>query len=49
MVIGAGVAAVLLIVFTGIIAPLMTLPYLKLVGGLRAVLDRHQAAGAAGA
>src|SRR5215467_9691988 len=34
MVIGAGVAAVLLILFTGIVATLMTLPYLKLVGGI---------------
>ena len=34
MVIGAGVAAVLLILFTGIVATLMELPYLKLVGGL---------------
>jgi YjbE family integral membrane protein len=34
MVIGAGVAVVLLIVFTGIIAQLMQQPYLKLVGGL---------------
>ena len=34
MVIGAGVAVVLLIVFTGIVATLMALPYLKLVGGL---------------
>jgi len=33
MVIGAGVASVLLILFTGIVATLMTLPYLKLVGG----------------
>lgn len=33
MVIGAGVASVLLIVFTGIVATLMTLPYLKLLGG----------------
>jgi YjbE family integral membrane protein len=33
MVIGAGVASVLLIVFTGIVATLMTLPFLKLVGG----------------
>jgi len=32
MVIGAGVAAILLIVFTGIVASLMTLPYLKIVG-----------------
>lgn len=34
MVIGAGLASVLLIIFTGIVATLMTLPYLKLVGGL---------------
>ena len=34
MVIGAGVAVVLLIAFTGIIATLMVLPYLKLIGGL---------------
>jgi YjbE family integral membrane protein len=33
-VIGAGVAAILLIVFTGIVATLIKLPYLKLVGGL---------------
>src|SRR6201991_1040525 len=34
MIIGSGVAVVLLIAFTGIVATLMTLPYLKLVGGL---------------
>ena len=34
MVLGAGAAAVLLIVFTGIIATLMKLPYLKFAGGL---------------
>jgi YjbE family integral membrane protein len=34
MVIGAGIAVVLLIVFTGIVVKLMALPYLKLVGGL---------------
>lgn len=34
MVIGAGIAVVLRIVFTGIVAELMVLPYLKLVGGL---------------
>jgi len=33
MVIGAGIAVVLLIAFTGIVAKLMVLPYLKLVGG----------------
>jgi YjbE family integral membrane protein len=34
MVIGAGIAVVLLIAFTGIVATLMVLPYLKLIGGL---------------
>jgi YjbE family integral membrane protein len=34
MVIGAGIAVVLLITFTGIVATLMVLPYLKLAGGL---------------
>ena len=34
MVIGAGIAVVLLIAFTGIVATLMSLPYLKLVGGI---------------
>jgi YjbE family integral membrane protein len=34
MVIGAGVAVVLLIAFTGIVATLMSLPFLKLVGGV---------------
>jgi len=34
MVIGAGVAVVLLIAFTGLVATLMALPYLKLIGGL---------------
>ena len=34
MAIGAGVAAVLRIVFTGMIASLMQLPYLKIAGGL---------------
>jgi YjbE family integral membrane protein len=34
MVLGAGAAAVLLIVFTGIVATLMKLPYLKVAGGL---------------
>jgi YjbE family integral membrane protein len=33
MAIGAGVASVLLIAFTAIVSTLMTLPYLKLVGG----------------
>jgi YjbE family integral membrane protein len=33
MIIGAGVASALLILFTGVVATLMTLPYLKLVGG----------------
>ena len=34
MVLGAGVAVVLRIIFTGIVVTLMALPYLKLVGGL---------------
>src|SRR6202050_149039 len=34
MAIGAGIAVVLLIAFTGIVATLMVLPYLKLIGGL---------------
>ena len=34
MVIGAGIAVVLLITFTGIVATLMSLPYLKLMGGI---------------
>ncbi len=34
MVIGAGIAVVLLIAFTGVVATLMVLPYLKLAGGL---------------
>jgi len=33
MIIGAGVASILLIVFTGVISTLMTVPYLKMVGG----------------
>jgi YjbE family integral membrane protein len=34
MTIGAGIAVVLLIVFTGIVSTLMSLPFLKLVGGI---------------
>jgi YjbE family integral membrane protein len=34
MVLGAGAAVVLRIIFTGVVATLMELPYLKLVGGL---------------
>ena len=34
MVIGASIAVILLIVFTGVVAKLMVLPYLKLVGGV---------------
>src|ERR1700750_418823 len=34
MTIGAGIAVVLLIAFTGIVVTLMALPYLKLIGGL---------------
>ncbi len=38
MVIGAGIAVMLLIAFTGIVARLMVLPYLKLVGGIALLL-----------
>ena len=38
MIIGAGIAVVLLIAFTGIVATLMGLPYLKLVGGVALVV-----------
>jgi YjbE family integral membrane protein len=38
MILGAGVAVILRIVFTGIVATLMALPYLKLVGGLALIL-----------
>jgi len=38
MVIGAGIAVVLLIAFTGIVATLMSLPYLKLVGGIALIV-----------
>src|SRR5712672_3029291 len=34
MILGAGVAVFLRIIFTGIVVTLMNLPYLKLVGGL---------------
>jgi YjbE family integral membrane protein len=34
MTIGAGIAVILLIAFTGIVAKLMVLPYLKLIGGI---------------
>jgi YjbE family integral membrane protein len=34
MVIGAGFASVLLIIFTGVISVLLTLPYLKLIGAI---------------
>jgi YjbE family integral membrane protein len=34
MIIGAGIAVMLLIAFTGIVATLMSLPFLKLVGGI---------------
>ncbi len=38
MIIGAGIAVVLLIAFTGIVATLMSLPFLKLVGGLALIV-----------
>ncbi|WP_407181185.1 TerC family protein [Bradyrhizobium sp. STM 3562] len=34
MVIGAGIAVILLVLFTGIVATLMELPYLKVIGGV---------------
>jgi YjbE family integral membrane protein len=38
MILGAGVAVILRIIFTGIVVTLMELPYLKLVGGLALIL-----------
>src|SRR3954466_5924979 len=38
MILGAGAAVVLRIIFTGIVATLMALPYLKLVGGLALIV-----------
>jgi YjbE family integral membrane protein len=38
MIIGAGIAVVFLILFTGIVASLMSLPFLKLVGGLALIV-----------
>jgi YjbE family integral membrane protein len=38
MVIGAGIAVVLLIAFTSIVATLMALPYLKLIGGFALIV-----------
>src|SRR5579863_4155788 len=38
MVIGAGIAVVLLIAFTGVVTTLMVLPYLKLIGGLALIV-----------
>jgi YjbE family integral membrane protein len=38
MILGAGAAVVLRIIFTGIVASLMELPYLKLVGGLALIV-----------
>jgi YjbE family integral membrane protein len=38
MVIGAGIAVALLILFTSIVATLMSLPYLKLVGGIALIV-----------
>src|SRR5467141_4422100 len=42
MILGAGVAVVLRIIFTGIVATLMALPYLKLVGRLALVVIAAQ-------
>src|SRR5204863_3574974 len=38
MILGAGAAVILRIIFTGIVASLMELPYLKLLGGLALVV-----------
>jgi YjbE family integral membrane protein len=38
MILGAGAAVVLRIIFTGIVATLMELPYLKLIGGLALIV-----------
>jgi len=38
MIIGAGIAVILLIAFTGVVATLMALPYLKLIGGIALVV-----------
>src|SRR6195256_2408590 len=38
MIFGAGAAVILRIIFTGIVATLMALPYLKLVGGLALIV-----------
>ena len=46
MILGAGVAVFLRIIFTGIVATLMALPYLKLVGGLALLVIAAKAAGA---
>ena len=49
MVMGAGCAAVLLILFTGVVATLLKLPYLKLIGGVALVLGRGESGRAAAA
>src|SRR5205814_10575756 len=38
MILGAGAAVLLRIIFTGIVASLMELPYLKLLGGLALIV-----------
>jgi YjbE family integral membrane protein len=38
MVIGAGIAVLLLIAFTGVVATLMELPYVKLIGGMALIV-----------
>src|SRR2546423_4675126 len=45
MILGAGVAVLLRIVFTGVVASLMLLPYLKIVGGPAVVFIAAQALG----
>src|SRR4051794_41842824 len=42
MLLGAGAAVILRILFTGIVASLMALPYLKLIGGVGVVVTAPQ-------
>jgi hypothetical protein len=48
MILGAGVAVGLRIIFTGVVASLMLLPYLKIVGGPRSILHCGEASRAGG-
>ena len=44
MVLGTGVALLLRLIFATIVSTLMLLPYVKIAGGARALLDRGQIA-----